>query len=251
MDGGRCKYILFLGCFVHAAFRNDVNRLEQPIFSAHHVFCLFCLFHAFALFAFVFVFQDKNLKTVVSAKKKGDKKRNKNSSNSNSDNSEVKIDWSKVATSLDMLMEGRNATECKKRYEFLHSSKEFGRGPWAAEEDEKIVSMVSMFGTCRVGIHLCVCAFQKQFMCPFCSPLHSTLSFVCVYRRTQEMEHYSIRPHHEDGKAMPRKMAQSLEPRREQIQKVDRRGGQNYNQKSSQVWKQMGRNCKSASRSDG
>lgn len=67
-------------------------------------------------------------------------------------NADVEIDWERIAASLDM--PGRGANECKARYEYLKTGQS-GKGPWSAEEDEKIVSMVTQFGKFTSSIAGC------------------------------------------------------------------------------------------------
>jgi hypothetical protein len=83
--------------------------------------------------------QDKRLKQLVSAKKKGSKKSSTGISN---------IDWEKVASSFGAQ---HGATQCKERFAFLQTS-QTGKGPWSQAEDKKIVSMVSMYGTSHLDI---------------------------------------------------------------------------------------------------
>jgi hypothetical protein len=78
--------------------------------------------------------QDKKLKTLVSSKKKAEK------------NGET--DWEKIATSLSV--SGCQADHCKSRYSHLKGHHE-GKGPWSADEDEKIVSMVTHYGKFEGG----------------------------------------------------------------------------------------------------
>jgi hypothetical protein len=73
---------------------------------------------------------------LVSNKKKGRK-------TVSDPNAEIKIDWEKIATSLNI--QGRNADQCKQRYSFLKAS-QAGKGPWSSSEDKKIVSMVKHYG---------------------------------------------------------------------------------------------------------
>ena len=80
--------------------------------------------------------KDKKLKQIVSAKKKGQKK-----------GDTVTLcakDWDKIASSFGP--EGRDGTQCKERYSFLQAS-QIGKGPWSAQEDKKIISMVNLYGT--------------------------------------------------------------------------------------------------------
>jgi hypothetical protein len=73
---------------------------------------------------------------LVSNKKKGKKP-------ISDPNAEIKIEWEKIATSLNI--QGRNADQCEQRYSFLKAS-QAGKGPWSSSEDKKIVSMVKHYG---------------------------------------------------------------------------------------------------------
>lgn len=81
--------------------------------------------------------QDKQLKQLVAAKKKGQKK-------GSTVTLETK-DWEKIALNFSSDPQGRSASQCRERYSFLQAS-QIGKGPWSTLEDKKIVSMVSLYG---------------------------------------------------------------------------------------------------------
>lgn len=93
--------------------------------------------HDFSHFVLLFLFQDKKLKQLISAKKKGQKK--------GSAATIDEKDWQKIATNFGSEPQGRDANQCRERYSFLLAS-QIGKGPWSAEEDKKIISMVSLYG---------------------------------------------------------------------------------------------------------
>ncbi|CAJ1946129.1 unnamed protein product [Cylindrotheca closterium] len=80
---------------------------------------------------------DKKLKQLVSAKKKSQKK-------GSTETLDTK-DWEKIASNFSSEPQGRNANQCRERFSFLLAS-QIGKGPWSAQEDKKIVSMVSLYG---------------------------------------------------------------------------------------------------------
>jgi hypothetical protein len=81
--------------------------------------------------------QDKKLKQLVSATKKGGKKPNAASLQS--------ADWEKIASNFGPAAIGRKTNQCKDRYNHLHS-REMGKGPWSTQEDKKIITMVHSHG---------------------------------------------------------------------------------------------------------
>jgi hypothetical protein len=151
---------------------------------------------------FVFAFtplqqQDKKLKQLVSARKKNGKKPNATALQA--------TDWEKIASNFGPAAIGRNANQCKERYNHLHSS-QMGKGPWSTQEDKKIISMVTMYGASLLLIITTVVKLER-------SRSYSYLLFLSLFTfcRTQKVEPDCGAATGKNRQAMSRKMAQSPE----------------------------------------
>ena len=89
--------------------------------------------------SFLLQFQDKKLKSVVSARKKALRKR-KQGRTSNS--TELEINWQGIGSTME-----RDGGKCKERYFYLRQS-QGGKGPvpWTREEDKQILALVAQHG---------------------------------------------------------------------------------------------------------
>lgn len=73
----------------------------------------------------------------MSSKRKNCKKKDSDA------NIEIQIDWQKIASSLNF--PNQTPESYKERYLFLKAT-QAGKGPWSADEDQKIVKMVKLYG---------------------------------------------------------------------------------------------------------
>ena len=84
--------------------------------------------HILSDFVFASISQDKQLKNLVSTRKKNGPKNSP-------------IDWERIASQMGTF----SAEVCKKRFQYL-KAQQAGSGPWTKGEDEKITEMVKFHG---------------------------------------------------------------------------------------------------------